>query len=220
MPLMPPAPKKDGDISSSILSTCKTIYSEAWPILYGQNTFLFTHPFWVMDFSAGLTFEEYQKAIRHVELVIDAGNMQLRIGRCVALSRDQTSFRAMETAMMDWQSFFDTWTTLAYSGIEMLCVNFFMFDNARKSINGYRETPAFWDMLTSLELSTMWDHVKQVRVEGLVNEEALIRLMYRGDDLVGRVEFSIAQIMADGYKVDLYRNTPVQAARKGPAHQL
>ncbi|KAI4187905.1 MAG: hypothetical protein LQ346_005416 [Caloplaca aetnensis] len=41
------------DIDSSILRVCRSIYDEALPILYGQNTFEFAKPRKLRDFSHG-----------------------------------------------------------------------------------------------------------------------------------------------------------------------
>lgn len=38
------------DVDSNILSTCQTIYTEALPILYQRNTFVFFDPYEIIQF--------------------------------------------------------------------------------------------------------------------------------------------------------------------------
>lgn len=38
------------DINATVLRTCKAVYKEALPILYGQNTFFFSDPDHILDF--------------------------------------------------------------------------------------------------------------------------------------------------------------------------
>ncbi|KAI9794967.1 MAG: hypothetical protein M1835_006191 [Candelina submexicana] len=218
-----PALTGDNDVSSAILSTCKTIYSEAWPILYRQNIFVFTHPFWMVDFLSGRALRKYRKAVRQVKLEMDAQNAFYRLRNKTCLSRDKTQFDEMELVMADWQYLFDTWATHEYTGIENLVVNFLTYENVRSHGSRtfrWKSTATFWDMLTSLEISTMWERVKLVWVGGLTEDDALNRLMIKGDELAGKVELTIARIEKDGYEVVLYKNPSVPAAHKGPAHKF
>ncbi|KAI9714083.1 MAG: hypothetical protein M1812_006530 [Candelaria pacifica] len=209
----------DVHVSSAILSTCGTIYAEAWPVLYSQNIFAFTHPFWMVDFLSGRTRMEYRKAIRKVQLNIDATNATYRRGnRTTELSRDKTQFDEMEVAMTDWQYLFDTWATQGYSGIEKLCINFRTPEDIGLRPPLWKKTAAYWDTLTSLELSTFWEREKLVWIEGLTDDDALNRLIIKGDEVAGRVELTIARVEDDD--VFLYKNSSVPAAHKGPTHKF
>ncbi|KAI9706586.1 MAG: hypothetical protein M1836_003593 [Candelina mexicana] len=66
----------------------------------------------------------------------------------------------------------------------------------------------------------MWERVKLVWKGGLTEDDALNRLMIKGDELAGKVELTIARIEKAGYGVVLYKNPSVPAAHKGPAYKF
>ncbi len=59
-------------LESAVLRTCRKIYSEALPIFYGENTFLYH--FWTPSFSYGWVSrfaDSHLKTMRHLELQIN-----------------------------------------------------------------------------------------------------------------------------------------------------